>query len=124
MFRMTGKQMVVKSMTVEQLADICNLEIIQGGEALKKKVTGGYCGDLLSWVMGRAFAGSAWITVMGNENAVAVAVLADVGCIVLAQGATLDGQAAMRAKENSVAVLGSGMGAFDIAVSVAGALKS
>jgi predicted transcriptional regulator len=109
-------------MTVEQLAGICNLEIMQGGEALKKTVTGGYCGDLLSWVMGRAFAGSAWITVMGNENAVAVAVLAEVACIILAQGATLDGQAALRADENNVAVLKNDKGAFDIAANVAGAL--
>lgn len=111
-------------MTVKQLVDICGLEIIQGGEALQKTVTGGFCGDLLSWVMGRAFAGSAWITIMGNENAVAVAVLADVACVILAQGASLDETAAMRAKENGVAVLKSDIGAFEIAVAVAGALKA
>ena len=109
-------------MTVEQLANICSLEIVQGGKGLEKAVTGGYCGDLLSWVMGRATGGSAWITVMGNENAVAVAVLAEVACIILAQGATLDGQAAVRAQENSVAVLKSGKGAFEIAIDVAKAL--
>lgn len=110
-------------MTVEQLANNCSLEIVQGGEALKKTVTGGYCGDLLSWVMGRAGVGSAWVTVMGNENAVAVAVLADVSCIILAQDAVLDRQAAIHAAENSVAVLKSDKGAFDIAALVAGALK-
>jgi hypothetical protein len=117
-------RIVVKRMTVEQLAGSCGLEIIEGGEALKKNVTGGYCGDLLSWVMGRAGAGSAWITVMGNENAVAVAVLADVSCIILAQGAALDAQAAKRACENKVAVLKSGKGAFDIAADVAEALSN
>ncbi len=40
---------------------------------MRRAVPGGNCGDLLSWVMGRAGSGSAWITVMGNVNAVAVA---------------------------------------------------
>jgi hypothetical protein len=110
-------------MTVKELAEACGFEIANGGDALDKTVTGGYCGDLLSWVMGRASAGSAWITVMGNENAIAVAVLAEVGCVILAQSAELDGQAALRARENNVAVLKSGKGAFEIAVNVAGALN-
>lgn len=109
-------------MTVERLANICNFEIITGGQALKKEVAGGYCGDLLSWVMGRAKEGDAWITVMGNENAIAVALLADVSCIILAQGAVLDTQATTRAVENNVAVLKSGKSAFDIASAVYKAL--
>jgi hypothetical protein len=121
---MAGKRMAVKNMTVERLAAACGFEILQGGEALQKTVTGGFCGDLLSWVMGRAFSGCAWITIMGNENAVAVAVLADVACVILAAGASLDLTAATRAKENGVAVLKSGVGAFEIAVAVAGALKA
>ena len=39
-------------MTVEQLAKTLKFEIANGGGALKKTVYGGYCGDLLSWVMG------------------------------------------------------------------------
>lgn len=42
---------------------------------------------------GRAPQNSAWVTVMGNVNAVAVAVLADTACIVLAENAPLDGEA-------------------------------
>ena len=60
---------------------------------------------------------------MGNENAVAVAVLAEIPCIILAEGAQLDEKAAQRAAENDVAILKSEKSAYDIAVSVAGALK-
>lgn len=60
-------------------------------------MTGGYCGDLLSWVMGRAQEGDAWFTVMGNVNAVAVAVLADTACLVLAEDSPLDDDARQRA---------------------------
>ena len=51
-----------------------------------REVTGVYIGDLLSWVMGRADCGDAWITIMSNINIVAVASLADVACIILAEG--------------------------------------
>ena len=69
-------------MTVAQIAEKLALEpLVAAGSG--RQVTGGYCGDLLSWVMGRAKEGDAWITVMGNLNAVAVAVLADAACMIL-----------------------------------------
>lgn len=33
-----------------------------------REITGVYIGDLLSWVMGRAQSGDAWITIMSNAN--------------------------------------------------------
>ena len=47
-----------------------------------REITGVYIGDLLSWVMGRAQSGDAWITIMSNANIVAVAALADTACII------------------------------------------
>ena len=51
-------------MTVRTLTDVLGLDILVEGDP-DRQVTGGYCGDLLSWVMGRAKAGDAWMTVMG-----------------------------------------------------------
>lgn len=51
-----------------------------------REVTGGYTGDLLSWVMGRATSGDAWVTIMSNINVIAVAQLTDVACVILAEG--------------------------------------
>ena len=75
-------------------------------------VTGGYAGDLLSWVMSRCAPGDAWITVMGSLNAVAVAVLADAACIILAEDAALDNDAATRAEMQSVPILRSSDSSF------------
>ena len=44
-------------MTVEELAQRLELRVAVGGEALSREVAGGYCGDLLSWVMSRAQSG-------------------------------------------------------------------
>ena len=45
-------------MTVEELVQRLDLHVAVGGEALSREVTGGYCGDLLSWVMSRAQSGT------------------------------------------------------------------
>ena len=75
-------------MTVKELAAACGFDTACGeGD---REITGGvYCCDLLSIVMGRAPADCAWVTVMGNLNSIAVAVLADTACIVLAEGMAL-----------------------------------
>ncbi len=72
-------------MTVKQLADALALDAVCMPEA-DREVTGGYAGDLLSWVMGRANEGDAWVTIMSNVNIVAVATLADPACIILSEG--------------------------------------
>ncbi len=91
-------------MTVKDLIEKLNLKILVEGD-LEREITGGYCGDLLSWVMGRAQSGDCWLTVMGNINAIAVSVLADCACIVLCENATLDEDAKRRAEMQEVTVL-------------------
>ena len=59
-------------MTVSELSEKMGLETLVPGDPTRR-VTGGYTGDLLSWVMARANEGDAWITVLGSIN-VAVAV--------------------------------------------------
>ena len=100
-------------MTVRETADILHFEILTGGGALDRPIQSVYSCDLLSFVMGRAPADSAWATVMGNVNAMAVAVLADVACVVLAEGAALDDDARAKAEQNDIAVLRSSDPVFE-----------
>ena len=82
-------------MTVQDLIEKLDLSVLVEGE-LDREITDCYIGDLLSWVMGRAPADSAWLTVMGNINSIAVATLADVSCIILVENAALDAEAKRR----------------------------
>ena len=104
-------------MTVTQLKDALGWKVFHMADP-DRPVTGGYAGDLLSWVMGRAKAGDAWMTVMGNVNAVAVAVLADVACILLVEDAALDEDARRRADMEEVSVLRSGRTAYELAAAL------
>ncbi|MBQ8688781.1 MAG: hypothetical protein IJ515_00250 [Clostridia bacterium] len=106
-------------MTVNELAKNikCRALSLPDGE---REVCGVYIGDLLSWVMGRASEGDAWITIMSNINTVAVATLADVSCIILAEGVSLDDEVLAVAKEKGVNVLTTEMSAYNTAVALHG----
>ena len=82
-------------MTVRQMIDEMQLTPLTCPDP-ERVVTGGYVGDLLSWVMGRARSGQAWITIMPNINTVAVASLADVACVILGGRHPAGGCAARR----------------------------
>ena len=75
-----------------------------------------YCCDLLSVVMGKAPAGCAWVTVMGNINVVAVAALVDAACVVVADGAAIEPRAVEKAAEQGVVLMRSTLPVFEAAM--------
>lgn len=109
-------------MTVKALKEALSLTVLTEGN-LDKEITGCYCGDLLSWVMSRAVEGDCWLTVMGNVNAVAVAVLTDCACIVLTENAALDDDAKARALQQGVTILTTDKTTFELAVAVSELMK-
>lgn len=106
-------------MTVSELSEKCGFETVCISDD-EKQVSGAYIGDLLSWVMGRANTGNAWITIMSNINVIAVASLADVACVILAEGVSLDDEIVRTAKLKGVNVLKSNLPAYETAVLLAG----
>lgn len=110
-------------MTVEKLCGLLGCSAVTGGDAMKGRVTGCYCGDLLSRVMAHAAPGCAWITVMGNVNAVAVALMTEAACILLAEGVKPDGNAVEKAREKGIAILRCDRTACELAVAVHEALS-
>ncbi len=84
----------------------------------EREINGVYIGDLLSWVMGRAKADDAWITIMTNINVVAVASLADTACIILAEGVTPDSTIVETAMAKGINILSSEMPAYETAKAI------
>ena len=79
-------------------------------------IQAGYVCDLLSWAMARLPEGAAWMTVMGNLNAVAVCSLKDGACIVLTDSAPLDENARARAEIEEIPILRVEAGAYETAL--------
>lgn len=101
-------------MTVHELASQPDFSAVTLPDGARE-ITGAYIGDLLSWVMGRAQADAAWVTIMSNVNVIAVAALADVACVILAEGVALDAAIAETAQAKDINVLASPLPAYDIA---------
>ena len=110
-------------MQVKNLSEKLNFKLLAGAEGEANEVNGCYVGDLLSWVMGRALDGNVWLTVMGNVNAVAVAVLTDVSAIVLTEGASLDEDAKVRANQQGIPIYSCETNTYDTAISIYELLK-
>ena len=100
-------------MTVAQLQEKLNLEALSL-PCPEREITGVYAGDLLSWVMGRAESGDLWVTIMTNVNVVAVAVMADVACAVIAEDAEISDEVVQKAKEQGINLLRSSLSTYQI----------
>ena len=104
-------------MKVKELTEKLSLEVLTMGDA-ERETEGCYSGDLLSWVMSKAKDGDIWLTVMGNINAIAVAVLCDCACIILTDKAALDDEAKAKAEIQGVTILRSEKTAYELSVEI------
>ncbi len=101
-------------MTVRQLCEKAGFSPVT--ELNDVEVNGAYCCDLLSWIIGRAKENAALVTVMTNVNVIAVAVMAELSCVVLTEGVILDAAALEKARQNGVAVLSSEKPSYETSV--------
>ena len=106
-------------MTVNELCVLLDAERLNVDDG-DREITGGYVGDLLSWVMSRAQSGDCWITIMTNMNVVAVAQLTDVACVVIAEDAELSDDVIARAAAQGINLLRSKYNAWEICGKLAG----
>ena len=104
-------------MTVAELAKKTGLTTVALPSS-EREINGAYVGDLLSWVMGRASSDNAWITIMSNINVVAVATLADVGCVIFAEGVKPDSELISAAEARGVNLLVSDENAYETALKI------
>lgn len=107
-------------MKVSELVDKLDLKILTTPDYSDREVTGCYIGDLLSWVMGRATSGEAWITIMNNINIVAVAELTDVSCIILCEDVSVGEEIITKADSEGIIILKSEKTAYQLAVGIGG----
>ena len=104
-------------MTVNDLKLIPEFCVVNEGE-MDKKITVPFCCDLLSVAMGKAPAGAAWVTIMGNTNALAVSSLTDCACIILAEGTYPEPSVVHKAKVQDITLFKTDLPIFDAALKV------
>lgn len=100
---------------LKEVVDLLELKVIFGQELLDREVTGGYCSDLLSDVMGNAQEGHVWITIQVHNNIVAVAALKELSAIVLVKGLIPTEETIESARKQAIPIVSTTEAAFEIA---------
>ncbi len=101
-------------MKVSELAEKLCASIVTGNAGSDGQVRGVYCCDLLSWVMSHAAKDSAWATVHTHMNIVAVAVLAELSCIIIPEGIEAEETTITKAAEEGIAILCTPLTTYEV----------
>ncbi len=95
-------------------------EIIEGCSLQKivfhsdEEIEAGYCGDLMSDVIANASGDSIWVTVQAHKNSIAVALIKDIKAIIFTNNVEINQEVIEKAKEESIALLGTEKNSFQI----------
>ena len=97
---------VIEKLNCKVLTDIC----------AEKEVNGIYICDLLSLAMTKVSEGDLWITVQANVNIVAVAVLTEASCILIAENMNVEQDVIDKANAQGVLILKTEKSAYEAAM--------
>ncbi len=104
------------TMKVKELIKQLGLQVVAGATGVDRSVSGGYCGDLLSDVMGNAPIGSIWLTVQGHQNVMNVAQMREMAAVVLTNGIVPDDETRQRAEDFKIPLIIWHQTSYDLAV--------
>ena len=102
-------------MRAGEIIEKFGLTVAAGESGLDRLIKGGYCGDLLSEIMGNAPTGCVWLTIQVHQNIVAVAVLREMAAIILTGGNTPDAETKAKADEEGIPILLTNLDSYSMA---------
>ena len=101
-------------MTIAELALLIEAKNETVSLPMDREISCGYTCDLLSWVMAHGEEGMAWVTVQTHMNVVAVAVLADMACVIMLENIDMPSESIKKAQDEGLVILKSPLTAFAI----------
>ena len=104
-------------MKAKQLAEKLGLTPLTDA-AGDSEIQGCYVCDLLSLCMSKVREGDIWITVQTNINIVAIAVLTELSCIVIAENMQVADDVLAKANDEGVAIYRSSKNGYELAAAV------
>ena len=101
-------------MKIKELMPLIEAQNDAPGADLEREVLCGYTCDLLSWVMAHGAEGMAWVTVQTHMNVIAVAVLAEMACVILPENIHMEQESLDKAAAEGLCVLRSPLSGYEI----------
>jgi hypothetical protein len=105
-------------MDIEEIIKPLNLQVRSAADNLKKNISGGYTGDLLSDVMANSREGDIWITRQVHQNIVAVASLKDHAGIILVNSSEPAKDTLEKAVREQIPIMVSDLSAFELSAKI------
>ena len=100
-------------MKLSSLVESLDAEVHHPGDG-DSEISRGVVGDLLSFVMGSAPEGAAWVTLQTHVNLAAVAVLKEIPLVILASGRRPDDELLERCRKENIALVTAQGTPFDL----------
>jgi predicted transcriptional regulator len=101
-------------MKLQTIVDKIGLRLLCCEKKLEQEITGGYASDLLSNVIARSKKGDVWVTMMSHANIIAVAVLKDLGGIIITEGREPDPETIKKAAEEQIPLMLTTLSTFQV----------
>ena len=101
-------------MDIKTVVKTLNLQVRSAADNLKKNISGGYTGDLLSDVMANSHEGDIWITRKVHQNIVAVASLKEHAGIILVNSCEPATDTLEKAVRENIPVMVSDLSAYEL----------
>jgi hypothetical protein len=105
--------------TIRELVERTGWKAVTAEGDFDREASGVYCGDLLSWVMGKGQPDQVWITVQSHMNVIAVASLMEMAAVIIPEGIEMEAPSLEKAKEEGITVLESPLTAYEICARLA-----
>lgn len=105
-------------MNIKTLCETLGMKVVCGHSFIERQVKGVYCCDLLSWVMSHAKKDDAWITIHTNVNVPAVAVMAEVSCVIIPENIEIEENTIEKAEKNEVVILSTELPAAEASYNI------
>lgn len=101
-------------MKICDLAQRLNMKVLTGEQGCNNQVEEIYTCDLLSLVMSSATKECAWVTVHTHLNIIAVAIMAQIQCIIIPQNIQVEEATINKAKDEGIVILSTEMNAYEV----------
>ncbi len=110
-------------LTLKQIVDLLQFEVLTGEDLLERHVEKGYACDMLSWVMSHAGPTDIWMTILNSMNVIAVAVLTECACVLLTEKVDLPNDVLERAKDKKIIVIRTSLTTYEASFRIFQVLK-
>ncbi len=100
-------------MTLKEICKKLNARVLTKEFDLPE-MNGGFAGDLLSVVMGKAKSNQVWVTIQSHINIVAVASLVDLALIIVCEAYEVDEEAIAKANEEEILIISTDLSEFEV----------